>query len=162
MLLALHHRQSMALMDEEEEFDQADRHSGKPAVGPSEDHEFDMTQVEMLLREMTTVVNQGDRPLKGQQRTGQAMVDTLSHVTASNAKLNNAVLNWEHPVRNILIIKKRGDANVADWFGAIAQHLVQTHPDVSVFFPPRLFREDVEALKSSKEYTGLRDICLPA
>ena len=160
MLLALHHRQSMALL-EEEEFDEVDTHSSKAAAAAAaategDDPDFDMTQVEQLLREMTTVVNQGDRPLPSQGRTGRAIVDTLSHVTASNAKLNNAILTWEHPVHNILIIKKRGDANVANWFGSVANHLVQTYPEVSVFFPPRLFREDVEALKRSKEYTGRR------
>eukprot|EP00045_Choanoeca_perplexa_P006701 m.57745 g.57745 ORF g.57745 m.57745 type:complete len:523 (-) comp13744_c0_seq1:31-1599(-) len=157
MLLALHRRQSLALLDEpegEEEFDQVDPH-GPTTVNQEDEPEFDLAEVEQLLQEMTTVVPQGERQDPTRYRTSSTMVDTLSHVTASNAKLSNAVLTWEHPVHNILIIKKRGDANVAEWFGSIAQYLVEQHPNVSVFFPPRLFREDVDALKSSKAYTGL-------
>eukprot|EP00730_Choanoeca_flexa_P006324 TRINITY_DN12134_c0_g2_i1.p1 TRINITY_DN12134_c0_g2~~TRINITY_DN12134_c0_g2_i1.p1 ORF type:complete len:534 (+),score=130.48 TRINITY_DN12134_c0_g2_i1:205-1806(+) len=119
-----------------------------------QDDEIDVEKLEGLLRELTTVVTDG-RKTGLNQSTSQAMVDALNHVTTSSAKLNNAVLQWEHSVHNILVIKKRGDANVAEWFGCIAQYLVTHFPDTSIFFPPKLFREDVEALKANKEYAGL-------
>lgn len=77
----------------------------------------------------------------------QALIDTMKHVRDSTLRMNHARLEWEHPVKSVLVVKKRGDSSVTRCFKDVVTYLSKIVPGIKIYFQPSLFKEDLEQLK---------------
>ena len=115
--------------------------------------EITVQELEELLAavtEVTEYVGDGGAP-----SSTQALIDTMKHVRDSTQRMNQARLEWEHPVKSVLVVKKRGDSTVTRCFKEVVTYLFKTVPGIKIYFQPSLFKEDLEQLKKDKSFRAV-------
>jgi NAD kinase len=85
----------------------------------------------------------------------QALIDTMKHVRDSTLRINHARLEWEHPVKSVLVVKKRGDSSVTRCFKEVVTYLSKIVPGIKIFFQPSLFKEDLEQLTKDVSFRAV-------
>eukprot|EP00049_Salpingoeca_infusionum_P012353 m.225504 g.225504 ORF g.225504 m.225504 type:complete len:569 (-) comp15160_c0_seq2:296-2002(-) len=112
--------------------------------------ELPVEDLEEFLKALDVVVDKSSLP---QQEHGasRAVTDLMDHLNKTQMLLEKTRLRWgSRGPRYVMIVKKPGDDEVTSWFKKVLEYFTQSHPEISVFVPPEMFRDELHALRKSE------------